>query len=279
MQWLVLLLVIYAAWCAALYAWQDRMMFPLGMLEPAMATPPAGAEPIVLERQEGDRPVRVEALYYAPAPPTPAPLLVFFHGNAETADHALGLANDWRARGFAVLLIEYRGYGRSTGTPGEKHLVADALAFIEAVAPRPEIDRSRVVLHARSLGAGVAAQVAAALVSNGTAAPATIRAVIIQSTFSSVPRLVARMLAPPFLIRNTFRTDRALSRAGLPVLILHGVDDEIIPVSHARRLHRVIPGSTLVELPGHHNDFPVDEAAYWAAIDRFLDAHGPAPTP
>jgi len=58
------------------------------------------------------------------------------------------------------------------------------------------------------------------------------------------------------------------------VLFLHGVNDEIIPVEHSRRLHAMTPGSALVELPGHHNDFPVDRAGYWLAIDVFLGSSG-----
>lgn len=274
MHWLSLLLVLYAAWCAAIYVFQDRVMFPLDMLEPAMPNLPPGAEAVVIDPVEAGRPIRVEACYIrgAATAQRPTPLLVFFHGNAETVDNCLILARDWASRGFAVLLVEYRGYGRSDGTPSQKHLVGDSLAFIEQVASRPEIDPNRIVLHGRSLGAAVAAQVAATL-----APTRPVRAVIVQSTFTSVPRMAARFLAPWFLIRNPFRTDRALADAGVPVLILHGRDDEIISVAHARRLHRRLKNSTLAELPGHHNDFPVDEKAYWAAIDRFLQDHAPAP--
>ncbi len=278
MHWLLLLTVLYVAWCAGLYVLQDRMMFPLDMLEPAMTDLPGGAEAVVVEPKEHGKAVRVEACYIrgVATAERPAPLVVFFHGNAETLDNCFPLARDWARRGFAVLLVEYRGYGRSYGTPGEKHLVGDAMAFIDLVASRPEIDKSRLVLHGRSLGAGVASQVAGGL--NKGSPGASVKAVIVQSTFTSVSRLVARFLAPPFLIRNTFRTDRALAAFGGPVLILHGKDDEIIPVSHGRRLHRLLKNSTLVELEGHHNDFPVDEAAYWAAIDRFLADHGLAPS-
>jgi alpha-beta hydrolase superfamily lysophospholipase len=274
MHWLFLILVLYVAWCVGLYIVQDQLMFPLNLLEPALAEVAPGAEAIAIGPIEGGKQVRVEACYFpgGASAERPAPLLVFFHGNAETVDNCLFVARDWARRGFAVLLVEYRGYGRSYGTPNERHLVGDAVAFIERVAERPEVDASRIVLHGRSVGGGVAAQVAVRL-----SPTRPIAAVILQSTFSSVPRLAAKLLAPPFLIRNTFRTDRALAAYGGPVLILHGEDDEIIPVSHARRLHRLLKGSTLVELPGHHNDFPVDEAAYWGAIDRFLAEHGLAP--
>jgi dipeptidyl aminopeptidase/acylaminoacyl peptidase len=171
MHWLLLITVLYVAWCAGLYVLQDRMMFPLDMLEPAMADLPDGAEAVVIEPKERGKAVRVEACYIrgVATAERPAPLIVFFHGNAETLDHCFPVARDWTRRGFAVLLVEYRGYGRSYGTPGEKHLVGDAVAFIGLVASRPEIDRSRLVLHGRSLGAAVAAQVADGLATGGGA--------------------------------------------------------------------------------------------------------------
>lgn len=285
MHWALLLLVVYAAWCVAAYLLQDRVMFPRGLVGPVPGSAPAGAVPIVVEAEDGGSRVRVESLLF-PGVATrerPVPLLAFFHGNAESVDNCLDLARDWTRRGFAVLLVEYRGYGRSAGTPSERALVADAIACMDAAAAQPGIDGSRIVLHGRSLGAGVAAQVAARLAERpaagphapGASAPA---AVIVQSTFTSVPRLASRFLVPSFVIRNTFRTDRALAAAAARVLILHGVDDEIIPVSHGRRLHRSVPKSEYVELPGRHNDFPVDESGYWSAIDAFLSRAVAPPT-
>lgn len=271
--WILLPLGLYAAWCAALYLAQDRMMFPTHLLGPGLRAPPSGFVSIVIEPEEGGRPVKVEAVY-APAPGAsparPAPLLVFFHGNAEQVDDQYDLAGAWRSRGFGVLLFEYRGYGRSTGTPSQRHFVADARAIYDLVAARPEVDPTRIILHGRSVGGAVAAQLAAVRPAAG---------VITESAFVSVPAVASRFLAPPFLIRNPFRTDRALAEFGGPVLLLHGLQDEIIGVSHGRRLHRALPNSTLVELAGGHNDFPRDPGAYWSAIDAFLAKVVPAPVP
>lgn len=285
MPWALMLLVLYGAWCVSAYLLQDRVIFPRGLVGPVPPGPPTGAVPIVVEADERGSRVRVESLLFpgGVTPERPAPLLAFFHGNAESVDNCLNLAREWTRRGFAVLLVEYRGYGRSTGTPSERRLVADAVEAVDAASARPGVDGSRIVLHGRSLGAGVAAQVAARLAQRpatgwrapGASPPA---AIIIQSAFTSVPRLAAGFLVPSFVIRSTFRTDRALEALDASVLILHGIDDEIVPVSHGRRLHRAVVGSEYVELPGHHNDFPVDESAYWSAIDAFLARASVAPT-
>ena len=262
--WLLSPLLLYLAWCAVLYFSQDRMMFPRDLLGPALASLPPGYEAIVIAPEEGGRPVRVEAVYL-PAEAGPAPLVMFVHGNAEQVDDQYDLAQMWRSLGFGVVLFEYRGYGRSGGSPSQKHLLADAQAVYDLVAARPEVDSKRIVLHGRSVGGAVAAQLAAAR-------PAA--AVITENTFVSVPAVAARFFAPPFLIRNPFRTDRALAACGGPVLLLPGVQDEIIGVSHGRRLHRGLPRSTLVELDGGHNDFPRDAGAYWESIGAFLAGAG-----
>ena len=73
-----------------------------------------------------------------------------------------------------------------------------------------------------------------------------------------------------FLVRSPYRTDRVLAALECPVLILHGSDDTLIPVSHARANAKLAKHATLVEMAGNHNDFPRDEAAYWKAIDELL---------
>jgi fermentation-respiration switch protein FrsA (DUF1100 family) len=123
------------------------------------------------------------------------------------------------------------------------------------------VDRQRIILHGRSVGGAVAAQLAALR---------PVAGVVTESTFVSVSAVAARFFAPPFLIRSPFRTDQALAKFGGPVLLLHGLQDQIIDVSHGRRLHKALPNSTLVELAGSHNDFPRDLAPYWAAIDAFV---------
>jgi fermentation-respiration switch protein FrsA (DUF1100 family) len=254
------LVVWYVAWCAVLYVLQGPMLFPRALAGPGGPPPPEAAA-WFLERPGG---VRVECRLFrgeahddSPPPST----VVFFHGNAELIDHAGDLVTEYRRRGLSVLLVEYRGYGRSTGTPAQGDLTADALAAIDDAAARHAIDPSRLIYHGRSVGGGIAAQVAA------RRPPA---ALILQSTFTSVASFAWGMGAPPFLVSNPFRTDRVLPGLACPVLIMHGDRDTIIPTAHGRRLAALREGITYVELAGDHNDFPADPRAYWNAIDEFL---------
>lgn len=271
LTWLGILAGIYGSWLVLLYLLQTSMMWPRHLAGPPMPGPQRGVESLWIDAEESGNPIRVEG-WFIPAPGAsperPAPLLVFFHGNGELMDGCLDVAGEWRSRGFSVLLHEYRGYGRSGGTPSEAGIVPDAVRMIELACARPDVDPARVVLHGRSIGAAVAAQVAVRR---------PVAAMVMQSTFTSAASFAPRVLAPPALLKSPFRTDRALAAYDRPVLILHGARDEIVAPSHGRALHRIIPGSVYIELPGRHNDFPLDEVAYWQAIETFLARHGLLP--
>lgn len=271
MRLFVLALIAYAAWCIMLFSMQDRMLFPREFAEVTGA--PAEAERLAITLDEGGE---VEAFLSLPPGEGPFPLIVGFHVNAGCVDNMGWMRREYTSRGWAVLTPEYRGYGRSAGQPSEKAIVADAVVFVDRVLTRPEIDASRVVYHGRSLGGAVAAQVA-------KARPP--RAMVLESTFTSVAAMAMRYGVPPFLVKNPFRTDRVLRELAGPVLLLHGTEDTIVSVEHARRLVKCVPRGgaaggagtaegrglrTLIEMPGGHNDFPVDEGAYWEAIDRWL---------
>lgn len=268
---LALGLIGYGVWCTMLFSIQDRMLFPREFAEATGA--PTNAERLAITIESGPgRGGEVEAFLSLPQGEGPFPLVVAFHGNAECVDTMEWMRRAYTSRGRAVLTPEYRGYGRSSGKPSQKAIVADAVQFIDLLLNRPEIDASRIVYHGRSLGGAVAAQVAR---------ERPPRAMILESTFTSVASMAAGYGVPPFLVKNPFRTDRVLREYTGPVLLLHGIDDTIVPIDHSRRLSKCAPKGvadpahvtatrTLLEMPGGHNDIPVDEGAYWEAIDGFL---------
>jgi hypothetical protein len=139
--------------------------------------------------------------------------------------------------------------------------VADAVQFYDALAKREGVDPSRIIFHGRSLGGGVAA----ALGQKRQAA-----ALILESTFTSVAGFFRRFGVPTFLCRHPFRTDEAVTKFRGPILIFHGSHDEVVPVSHGRRLHELAPHSHYVEMDAGHNDFPPDPGRYWEEIRAFL---------
>jgi fermentation-respiration switch protein FrsA (DUF1100 family) len=183
-----------------------------------------------------------------PGPPG-SRMLVDFHNNRETAESRVGLARALHARGLSVLLVEYRGYGGSRGgEPTEEGLYLDAEAALDMLSRRG-IDAGQIVLCGTSLGTGVAAEMAR----RGRGAW-----LVLVSPYTSIPDLVVDKV--PFLPARALMPDHfdtlAKSAAiGVPTVIIHGDDDEIVPISMGEQLARAIPAARLVRVSGgHHGD-------------------------
>lgn len=255
----------YALWCIVLTSCQTSMIFPRELAGAPLPDTgiPRAAERWWITASDGSR---VEAWYFPPMDEAqaPVPCAVIFHGNGELIDHITDYAEWYRRRGYAVLLPEYRGYGRSGGTPSQKAITEDMLAFHAKLVSRSDVDRSRFVFHGRSLGAAVAAQLAE------REPPA---ALVLEAPFLSINAMASRYLVPGFLVRHPFRTDQVLPKLDRPVLILHSTEDEIVPYSHGERLNRLTPGSRLVDLSGSHNSALASLPQYWSSVDGFLREH------
>ncbi len=262
--WLLFAGTCYLLWCTALLLLQERLIFPGWWMrgERGLFARPHDAEVLRVG------PLGVEA-WLLPgrgvSPQRPGPLVIFAHGNGELTDDWPPQLQPYRDAGLSVLLVEYRGYGRSPGTPGQRGIVEDFVAAYDAVVARREIDPRRVVLHGRSIGGGVLVQLAA------RRPPA---ALVLESTFTSLTAMARGYLVPTLLLRHPFRSDRVLTALDVPALILHGTRDDIIPVVHARRLAKIARRAELVEFDARHNDFPPDEEAYWRTIRSFLHRAG-----
>jgi pimeloyl-ACP methyl ester carboxylesterase len=240
-----------------LFVGQRAIIFPAPSIAGAPARP-ADAQSIWLETPTA----RVEAWYLPPlgAAVEPAPLLVFTHGNAELIDYWPAdflLPRRW---GLAVLLVEYPGYGRSGGRPTEASITAAMIAAHDWAGRQPAIDGQRVIAYGRSLGGGAAMVLARAR---------PVAAVILESTFSRTRDFARGFGAPGILVRDRFDNLEGVRRLKVPLLILHGTDDGIVPVAHAKALHAAQPASELVLMPCGHNDCPRP----WRIIERFLRQH------
>lgn len=186
------------------------------------------------------------------------PAVIFGHGNAESIDDWPRELEWYRRRGFYVLLPEYRGYGRSTGKPGEAQITSDLVDFYDRLVAKSAVDGESIVFHGRSLGGGAVCQ----LLEHRPA-----RALILQSTFTSIDAIAWRhYFAPGFLVTDHFDNLEVISEVEIPVLILHGKRDELIPHSHGRKLHRAASNSRFVSLArcGHNCPTP------WSEVGEFL---------
>jgi fermentation-respiration switch protein FrsA (DUF1100 family) len=206
---------------------------------------------------------------------SPRATLVMAHGNAGNVSHRLPIIRALRERGFNVLMFDYRGYGRSEGTPGEEGVYRDGRAAYDYAAAQSDVDSATIVLWGTSLGGAVAVDVAV----HRQAA-----ALILESTFSSahdVARVAYPFLPTQFILRTKLNSDEKIGIASIPILFIHGNRDSIIPISLGRKLFAAAnePKQFYVVEGADHNDiFWVGGTAYLDRIQQFVDSFLPHPT-
>lgn len=204
-------------------------------------------------------------------------LLLFFHGNAGNISHRLESIEIFRRLDLSVLIIDYRGFGRSQGRPSEHGTYQDAAAAwrysVEELGRPP----SEIVIFGRSLGAAVAAHLA----DNTPQPPA---ALILESAFTSAPDMAQRVypfLPARWLTRFGYRTRDHVAGAGSPVLVIHSEDDEIAPFDLGEAVFAAAPEpKRFLILGGSHNTgFLESGADYVRGIDSFLSQTAGLPRP
>lgn len=197
--------------------------------------------------------------------------LLFFHGNAGNISHRGDSIAIFHRLGLSVLIIDYRGYGRSAGRPSELGLYRDASAAWDHLVSERGIAPGQIILFGRSLGASVAADLASRV---------TPGALILESAFSSARDLARHLypvLHPVLYLRFDFDAARRLARVSCPVLVMHSPDDEIIPYALGRRLFEAAPPPRrFLDLVGDHNSgFLASQPAYERGLASFIAALPP----
>lgn len=197
-------------------------------------------------------------------------VLLYFHGNAGNISHRLYSIREWHELGLSVFIIDYRGYGQSTGHPSEQGTYRDARAAWDYLVETRRKKPAEVVVFGRSLGGAVGAWLAAGLQLHEQPA-----AVIIESSFSSGADM-ARRLYPIYparlLTRLKYPVAGYAARLQCPLLVVHSRDDEIIPFAMGEAIYAAAPRpKEFMELRGDHNaGFWISREDYAAGLDRFL---------
>jgi pimeloyl-ACP methyl ester carboxylesterase len=194
---------------------------------------------------------------------TKFPLIIYFGGNGEEASWLLEESE--RPQNWAWLVVNYRGYGWSGGSPAEKRIVADARRIYDWALLRSDVDTSRIVAFGRSLGSGVAVQLATERVLAG---------LVLATPFDSLENVARRHypLAPvSLLLRHRFDSLALAPRIGVPMICIVAERDSIIPAEHARRLFAAWHGEKQLVTVAHagHNDVS-GSPEFWREIGNFL---------
>lgn len=209
--------------------------------------------------------LRLHAIHFAAAEPIAT--IIWFHGNAGNISTRADLAAQFASRGVSVFLFDYRGYGRSEGTPTERGARIDSLAAYDCVRGTLTDDPQSIVLYGESIGGPFAAYVA-------SRKPA--RCVVIESSFPSLSAMAAvhYPFTPfRFFVRKSLRTLEWLNRARLPVLVMHGTADDIVPLQLGMQLYGGLEVSKqlLCSEGAAHCEIPYWEGErYYSTIISFI---------
>lgn len=207
-----------------------------------------------------------------------APLVIFFHGNGEVASDYDGLYTEFQRAGASLLVIDYRGYGWSTGQPLTSKLLPDAEAAVKAL---PEILKSIGVsgrywfVMGRSLGSAPAIHLASVM-------PERFKGLIIESGFAEMPSVLRRIGVPPEVLRrlpadSPIGNDKKMASIELPLLVIHGQHDMLLPLENGQALYNASPAADkqLVIIPraGHNDLLFYGMSQYFGALQDFIARH------
>lgn len=274
-RWLKGMLCIYLGYLGLMYFFQRSLIFP-GQYRSA---PPAlklklGIEQLWIETEAS----KVEVLLLAPLPPkqnaseevksasAKHPAIIYTHGNGELIDDWLTELRPYRELGCYVVLVEYPGYGRSTGKLSEA-AIADVMTRVyDQLAQRPDIDSTRIVAHGRSLGGGAACLLAARR---------PVAALVLESTFTSIRAMAGRYGLPGFLCSDPLDNLQVVTEWKKPLLILHGTRDRVVPYTHGEALAAADPSAEFITWKNaDHNDYPPCIGRSWNEVREFLEKAG-----
>jgi uncharacterized protein len=261
-----LLLCVYVGIAAVLYAAQRSMMyFP----EAAHTTPLVAGLPemgeVPLTAADG---VHVTAWHVPPREST-RPVIIYLHGNGGALRYRAQRFRELIDKGIGLVALEYRGFGGNEGSPTEAGLIADGEAAYAFAAAR--YPATQIVIWGESLGTGIAVPLAA---------EKPVARVILEAPFTSAAAVAARRywyLPVRLLMKDQYRSDRLVGSITVPVLILHGVHDRVIPYAMGEEMFALLtaPKHIVRFVDGDHED--LDRHGALHAVGRFLTGALDAP--
>ena len=255
----------YVVICMIMAALETSIVYPRPRTtSPAAWTPSETAQTdVFFEAADG---TKLHGWFFAHDQPRHA--LVYCHGNGEDiTNNGAYMAYLRSLLDASVFLFDYRGYGKSEGSPHEAGIILDGLAAQRWLAEKLEMETSDVVLMGRSLGGGVAVAMAE---QQGA------RALVLQNTFANMSDVAADKfpwLPVRWIMRNRYPSDERILRCDCPLLQIHGTADEVVPYANGQKLYSLTPceHKRWIENAGGTHNEPLPES-YFQSLVEFLDA-------
>ena len=264
---LISVAIAYAAAVALVFVFQSRLVYYPEIGREVTVTPQSYGlkfETVEIPTSDGEN---LQA-WWVPVDGARGTVL-FFHGNAGNISHRLDYLLMFNRLRHSTLIVDYRGYGKSTGTPSEEGTYRDAEAAWDYLRNARNTGPRDVVVAGESLGGAVATWLAARIEP---------RAVLLFSTFTSATDLGAGVywfLPVRLLSRIGYDNRENLKRIRVPVFIAHSRDDDIVPFSHGKALYEAASEpKAFLEMRGGHNEGFVFTRQEWVSqLGAFLDRH------
>lgn len=256
------LALTYATATAVLYFRQEVLLFhPSGQWHTTPAARGMQYEDLRIP-SEGGRLISAWLL----TPPLPKGSVLICHGNTGNISDRLDEAGVFYSLGYEVLLFDYGGFGKSQGNPDERGMYADARAAWDYLEREPGRPKRVLFICGRSLGAAVAAELAARVQPRG---------LILESGFPSLLDVAMdryAMFPVKLFLKYRFATQESMQAVHCPTLVLHSPQDLVVPYTLGRRLYNAIPGpKRFVEIVGAHNGgYMKSVKTYRGALESFL---------
>lgn len=251
---------LYVVVLIALFFGQEKILFLDEQLPDNHVFRFDNTEEINLQTKDG---ALLNALHFKLAQNSKG-LILYFHGNAGSIEKWGAIVEPLMKYGYDLLLVDYRGYGKSRGERTAKALYSDAILWLKEAEKRKA--QGKLLIYGRSLGCTFASY---------TAAQNSADALILESPFHSLRSIVKNkypIFPANFLLHFRFPSYQYFEKVQKPILLFHGTDDEVVPFSEGQALAASNPRTQFVSIQnGHHNDLAkYDE--YWNSLSQFLKA-------
>lgn len=187
--------------------------------------------------------------------------ILYSHGNAEDLGSLIPHLEEFKKHGFAVMAYDYHGYGTSQGKPSEKNIYKDINAAYDYLTQKLAVSPQHIIVYGASIGTASTLELAS---------QRNVAGVILQSPFVSAFRVMTHWGILPF---DYFVNFKKIGKVTVPILIIHGEEDDIIPLWHSVKLLKYVnaPVSVyFVKNAGHNDLLYVAGATYWITIANFV---------